>query len=67
MSTKTWYKEVAQTLDEMGFTYRFETGRKHTKVWVEKDGKKGMLTISVSPSDRKSLLQVKKCARRIVW
>lgn len=67
MSTKTWYKEVEQVLDELGITYTFQMGRKHTKVWIEKNGKKGLLTISASPSDRRSLLQVRTHAKRLVW
>lgn len=66
MSTRTWYRDVARLLDEMGFSYTFEQGKKHTKVWIEKNGKKGMISISVSPSDRKALGNVKSDLRRFL-
>lgn len=64
MSTNVWYKEVARLLDQMGVSYEFEKGGKHTKVWIEKDGKKGLVVISVSPSDHRSLGNVKKSVKR---
>jgi hypothetical protein len=66
MSTKVWYKEVSTVLDQMGIVYTFEQGKKHTKVWLEKDGKKAMMVISASPSDRRSLMAAKSLARRLV-
>lgn len=66
MSTKTWYKEVSHMLDEMGVVYTFETGKKHTKVWIRKGEKKGLMVISASPSDRRSLMAARTTARRLV-
>jgi hypothetical protein len=67
MSTARWYRDVADVLDELGISYEFEQGRKHTKVWIRKGEKKGMLTISVSPSDFRALKNVKKHAKKLVW
>ena len=67
MSTKTWYRDVSHALDELGIDYRFQTGKKHTKVWISRGEKKGLLVISASPSDRRTLNEVKATARRLVW
>jgi hypothetical protein len=66
MSTKVWYKEVSQVLSDLGISYRFEAGRKHTKVWLQKGERRGMMVISASPSDRRSLMATKSLARRLV-
>ncbi len=67
MSTARWYRDVAEVLDELGISYEFEQGRKHTKVWIAKGEKKAMLTISVSPSDHRALKQVRKDIKRLMW
>jgi hypothetical protein len=67
MSTARWYRDVAGVLDELGISYEFEQGRKHTKVWIRKGEKKGILVISVSPSDHRALKEVKKTAKKLVW
>jgi hypothetical protein len=67
VSTKAWYRDVARSLEEMGITHEFQPGKKHTKVWIQKGEKKGLLVISASPSDTNSLALVKAQARRLVW
>jgi hypothetical protein len=67
MSTKTWYRDVSHALDELGIDYRFQPGRKHTKVWISRGGKKGLLVISASPSDQRSINHVKATAKRLMW
>lgn len=67
MSTKSWYRDVAHALDEMGIHHEFKTGRKHTKVLIERNGKKAILVISASPSDSNCLKLVKGTARRLMW
>jgi hypothetical protein len=67
MSTKTWYRDVSHALEELGIEHEFETGKKHTKVWIRKGEKKGLLVISASPSSRFSLKETKATAKRLVW
>jgi hypothetical protein len=64
MSTQSWLREIDQLLSEMGVTYRFEYTKRHGKLLVSKDGKQGVVTISMSPSDHKSLRNVRTIVRR---
>lgn len=66
MSIKTWNKQIARMLDELGIVYTFESGGKHTKIWMEKGEKKGMMVISASTANRRAFLNAKSTARRLV-
>lgn len=67
MSTKSWYRDVSHMLDDLGIAYEFQTGKKHTKVWLQKGEKKGLMVISASPSSRRSLDNAKSLAKKLVW
>lgn len=67
MSQRKWYREVAHELDVMGIRHTFEQGRKHTKVYIEYQGKKAVLVIPSSPSDFRAIKNVKAMARRLIW
>ena len=64
MSTQSWLREVDNLLSEMGVNYRLKYTKRHGKLLVSKNGKQGMVIISMSPSDRKSLANVRTMVRR---
>lgn len=64
MSTQSWLREVDHLLSEMGVAYRLKYTKRHGKLLVSKNGKQGMVVISMSPSDRRSLAAVRTMVRR---
>lgn len=64
MSTQTWLRDVRRLLDSMGVEHAFEFGRKHCKVFISANGHKGLLILSMSPSDRNSIYSVQRMVRR---
>lgn len=64
MSTQTWLRDVRRMLDEMGVAHRFEYSTKHAKVFIQRQGRTGLIVISLSPSDRRALLRVKTDVKR---
>lgn len=63
MSTQTWLRDVRRLLDDMGVKYRLEYGKRHARMYLSKNGRVGLLTLSLSPSDRQSLLAVRTTVR----
>lgn len=64
MSTQSWLREVDHLLSEMGVNYRLKYTKRHGKLLVSKNGKQGLVIISMSPSDRRSLAAVRTMVRR---
>ena len=64
MSTQTWLRDVGRMLDAMGVSYTLEYGRKHGKLWINKDGKRGLITLAMSPSDPNTIHAVRKSVKR---
>lgn len=63
MSTQTWLREVRDLLADMGVTYRMVHGTRHAKFYVSKDGRSGLVTVALSPSDRMAIYSVAKQVR----
>lgn len=63
MSTQTWLRDVRRLLDDMGVKHRLEYGKRHAKIFISKEGRAGLLTLSLSPSDRRSLQAVRTVVR----
>lgn len=63
MSTQSWLRAIRAMLDGMGVQYAFEVDRRHIRLIVKGNGQMAHVTISVSPSDRKALLNVKRDVR----
>lgn len=63
MSTQSWIRSICDLLDSMGVQYAFEIGRKHIRLQVRANGQTAFVTCSVSPSDRKALLNVRRDVR----
>lgn len=45
------YEEVRKELGRLGAQYEIEVTSKHTKLYLEHDGQKRMVVMSLSPSD----------------
>lgn len=63
MSTQSWIRSVCDLLDDMGVEYAFEIHRRHIRVLLRGNGQMGSVTISVSPSDQRALLNVRRDVR----
>lgn len=64
MSTQSWIRSIGNMLDDLGVDYAFEIGGRHMKVIVRRNGRIATVTCSISPSDHKALLNVRRDVRR---
>jgi len=61
---KAWIRDVQRLFDRMGVAYQFESGSRHWKVKIEKDGKKGMVIVPHTNVNHRGLDFMKQCVRR---
>lgn len=61
---RRWLKQIEDALETHGITVSScEQGRKHAKLRIERDGIRGFVVVSVSPSDNRVLHNIVKSAK----
>lgn len=67
MSTRTWLREVTGLLDELHVHWELVSMGRHIKFrLIGPTGHRGTLVVSVSPSDRQSLNEVRRTVRHML-